>query len=196
MKILARCVATVLVAPLLAWYFVWSAAWASRAEQTFRGLSQLLAMLPGLAGSYVRGAFYRWTCEGWGHPCFIGFGTIFATREVSMGNRVYVGAFCNLGHVDISDDVMLGSNVTILSGQHQHGSARTDVPMNRQPGRFERVRVGRDCWLGNGAIVMADVSAGTIVAAGSVVTRAHPPYSVLAGNPARVIRSRREAAAG
>lgn len=185
--------AALLVAlPWVIWYRLATTVWPASRDVRMRGASQALSLLPGRLGSYVRCAFYRRTMLEVGRPCFIGFGTIFATADVRLGDRVYVGAFCNLGHVDISADVMLGSNVTVLSGKHQHGHDRTDVPMNRQEGRYDRVRIGHDCWLGNGSIVMVDVPAGSIVAAGAVVTSTPPEYSVIGGNPARVITRRKD----
>lgn len=192
----AEGLAFVLVLPLIGWFRVRRALFPGSRDRGMRGMSQSLALLPGVIGSYLRCAFYRGTMLSVGRPCFIGFGTIFATADVRLGDRVYIGAFCNLGHVDIDDDVMLGSNVTILSGKHQHGFARTDVPMNRQEGRFDRVRIGSDCWLGNGSIVLADVSPGTIVAAGATVTKTLPRLSILGGNPATVIAERNRPAPG
>jgi acetyltransferase-like isoleucine patch superfamily enzyme len=52
------------------------------------------------------------------------------------------------------------------------------------------VTVGRGAWLGSASVVMADVGHGTVVGAGSVVTKPLPPDVVAAGVPARIIRSR------
>ena len=193
LKEIVETAALLVALPWIGWYRLATAVAPTSRDVLMRGMSQAVSMFPGRVGSLVRCAFYRHTMLHVGRPCFIGFGTIFATADVHLGDRVYIGAFCNLGHVDIEDDVMLGSNVTILSGKHQHGFERTDVPMNQQEGRYDRVRIGGDCWLGNGSIVMADVAGGSIVAAGAVVTSTHPSHSVLGGNPARVI-SRRESA--
>lgn len=58
--------------------------------------------------------------------------------------------------------------------------------------RSQRVTIGHDVWIGHGAIVLAGRSVGTgsVVAAGAVVTRDVAPYTIVAGNPARVVRSR------
>jgi acetyltransferase-like isoleucine patch superfamily enzyme len=52
------------------------------------------------------------------------------------------------------------------------------------------VRIGADCWIGGGAIIMADVGPNTIIGAGAVVTRAIPANVIAAGVPARVIKNR------
>jgi acetyltransferase-like isoleucine patch superfamily enzyme len=101
-----------------------------------------------------------------------------------------VGAFCNLGHVLLEDDVLLGSGVHVLSGKRQHHFDREDIPIREQGGSYEEVKIGRGSWLGNGCIVMAEVGEGCIVAAGAVVTQAVPDGAIVGGNPARVIGQR------
>lgn len=59
-----------------------------------------------------------------------------------------------------------------------------------QPGVFPRVTIGRDSWLGERAVVMADVGQHAIVAAGAVVTKPVPDLAVVAGAPATIIRWR------
>jgi acetyltransferase-like isoleucine patch superfamily enzyme len=184
--------ALLLIFPWLLWYWLSVRVLPSRRDQVFQGISQLLALFPGVLGSFLRVAFYSRVFLRCGSDVHIGFGTIFATPEVSMADRVYIGPFCNIGHVDFGSDVLVGSNVTLLSGKLQHHFHRTDVPMSRQGGEYQRIRVDDDCWLGNGSIVMTSVSAHSIVAAGAVVSKAESEWMILAGNPARVIRSRLE----
>jgi acetyltransferase-like isoleucine patch superfamily enzyme len=60
-----------------------------------------------------------------------------------------------------------------------------------QKGQMKRIRVGNDVWVGVNAVIMDDVGDGAVVGAGSVVTREVEPYSIVAGNPARLVRKRR-----
>jgi acetyltransferase-like isoleucine patch superfamily enzyme len=78
----------------------------------------------------------------------------------------------------------------ITAGKNQHKFDFRDKLIRLQGGEFHRVRIGRDCWIGNGAIIMADVGEGSVIAAGSVVTKPIPPYSIAVGSPARVIGER------
>ena len=70
------------------------------------------------------------------------------------------------------------------------GTSRLDLPIRLQPGHLRTVRIGRDCWIGSGAIVLADVGDQSIVAAGAVVTRTLPAQVVAAGVPAVVVKER------
>ena len=83
----------------------------------------------------------------------------------------------------------------IPSGSGQHGIDRLDVPIRHQEGRLRTVTIGQDCWIGSGAVVLADVGDHCVVAAGSVVKAPVDDYLIVAGNPARPIGDRRRPAA-
>jgi acetyltransferase-like isoleucine patch superfamily enzyme len=167
-----------------------------RDDGFFQGYSQLFSLWPGLTGNYLRRAFYRLTLRRCAPECSIGFGTVFATAKVEIASGVYIGTFGNVAHSFIGRDTLLGShNVTVLGGKNQHGIDRLDVPIRLQPGRIEHVRIGEDVWIGNGAIIGADVGDHAVVAAGAVVVKPVPPWAIVGGNPARVLADRRERAA-
>ena len=115
------------------------------------------------------------------------FGTILSSPQACFGRRVYVGAYCVIGEVALEDDVLVGSHVSILSGGRQHGTARPDIPVLDQAGVKQRVTVGRDSWLGERSVVMADVGCHCIIGAEAVVTKSLPDYAIAVGLPARVI---------
>jgi len=190
LKALVDGAATLLVAPLALAFAAQRRLMPGRADVAFQGYSQLVGLVPGLPGTLVRRAFFRLTLRRCGHGVAVGFGTIIATPDAEIGDGVYVGPYCNVGHATLGDDVLLGSNVTILSGKLQHHFDRLDVPVRHQGGTYSRVSVGRDVWIGNGAIVMADVGDQAVVAAGAVVTKPVAPRAIVGGNPARVIGER------
>jgi acetyltransferase-like isoleucine patch superfamily enzyme len=160
------------------------------AEKAFPGWSQAFSLLPGLTGVYLRRAFYRLVLPRCGAGAWIGFGTVFSHPTAEVGRSVYVGVFCCLGDVTLEDDVLLGSNVSVMNGSSQHGTKRLDVVVREQPGIWPRVTIGRDSWVGDRAVVMTDVGRHCLVGAGSVVTRPLPDYAVAVGSPARVVRFR------
>jgi acetyltransferase-like isoleucine patch superfamily enzyme len=159
-------------------------------EKAFPGWSQAFSLLPGLTGVYLRRAFYRLVLPRCGAGAWIGFGTVFSHPTAEVGRSAYVGVFCCLGDVTLEDDVLLGSHVSVMNGSSQHGTDRLEVPVREQPGAWTRVTIGRDAWVGDRAVIMADVGRHCVVGAGSVVTRALPDYAVAVGSPARVVRFR------
>jgi virginiamycin A acetyltransferase len=160
------------------------------AERAFPGWSQLLSLVPGLTGSYLRRAFYRLALPGCGSEAWLSFGVIFSHPTARVGRNVYVGPFCCLGDVTLEDDVLLGSQVSIMNGGAQHGIGRLDIPVREQPGTWASVTIGRDTWVGDRAVVLADVGKHCVIGAGSVVVKSIPDYAIAAGSPARVLRYR------
>jgi acetyltransferase-like isoleucine patch superfamily enzyme len=96
----------------------------------------------------------------------------------------------------IENDAILGSHISITNGSEQHGTERLDVPIRMQPGVWRRITIGRDSWIGERALVMADVGRHCVVGAGAVVTRSIPDYAIAVGVPARIIGYRNGAPGG
>ena len=165
------------------------------ASRAFPGWSQAFSLMPGTCGVYLRRAFYRFALSRCGTGSWIGFGTVFSHRTAAVGRSVYAGVYCCLGDVALEDDVLLGSHVSIMNGSAQHGIARLDIPIREQPGVWPRVTIGRDTWVGDRAVVMADVGAHCVIGAGSVVTKPIPDYAIAVGVPAKVVRYREAAPA-
>lgn len=161
-----------------------------RTDQPFQGCSQLLSLVPGLPGNYLRQQFYCLTLAQCSDDCCIEFGTRLNQRSIEIGRRVYIGTNCCIGACRIEDDVLIGSNVDIISGKKQHGFDRLDIPMREQGGVFEKIVIGEDTWLGNSSVILANVGTKCIVAAGGVVVHDIKPYSIAGGNPARILKSR------
>jgi virginiamycin A acetyltransferase len=159
-------------------------------DDSLVGHSHLLALLPGRLGAYIRVAFYRLALASCDPTACIEFGCLFSKAGTSIGKNVYIGPYSQIGLATIEDDVLIGPSVLLLSGARAHGFQRSDRPIREQPGMVQRVLIGSDSWVGAGAIVMADVAPQTIVGAGSVVTKSYAAKLILAGNPARPLRSR------
>jgi virginiamycin A acetyltransferase len=156
----------------------------------FDTISQSLGFIPGIAGVGLRRAWYSMTLASCGSRLVVDFMGAIRTPKARIGNNCYIGRANWVGNVQMGDDVIAGNGVTIHSGPRQHGFERKDVPMRLQPGRYTQIRIGSDVWLGSHVVINADVETGTVVASGSVVTKTFPPYSIIGGVPARVIRNR------
>lgn len=115
-------------------------------------------------------------------------------RTMFIGDNVKINDFCHISSVEM---VSIGCNVLVASGvyisDHDHGDF-DDVLEGRSPDKRKLVSrpvfIEDDVWIGEKVVILKGVRIGrsSVVGAGSVVTRDVPPYSVVCGNPARVIR--------
>lgn len=109
--------------------------------------------------------------------------------DVLIGDRVRVGlSNVIIGPVTIGNDVLLAQNI-VLSGLN-HGYEDINIVPHKQPVVKKKITLEDEVWIGANSVVVAGVTIGkhSVIAAGSVVTKNIPPYSVAAGNPARIIK--------
>ncbi len=158
-------------------------------------ISQRAARWPGNGGVYLRRMLLRRVVSLVGKDVVISFGTVLTKPSAELGDRVYIGSYCLLGDVRIGDNTLIADHVCIPSGPGQHGLRSLDVPIREQQGEFRTIRIGRDCWIGSGAVILADVGDHCVVAAGGVVTKPVADYQIVGGSPARPIGDRRKLAA-
>ena len=156
----------------------------------FSGFSQLLSLLPGRTGSYLRIGFYRFAMNNCHPGAVISFGVIFSQIDTDISEGVYIGPQSNIGKCSIGSNCLLGSGVHVMSGKGQHNFSDLNVPIKEQGGGLAKVSVGEDCWIGNGALIAANIGHHCVVGAGSVVINDIEDYSIVAGNPAVLIKKR------
>jgi len=125
------------------------------------------------------------------------YGT-YSYQTISVGDDVYIGPgayfLASESSIEIGNKVMFGPNVTIVAGDHnstQIGAYMFDVK-EKLPENDLPVIIQSDVWVGTGVIIMKGVTIGTgsIVAASALVTKDVPPFTIVAGVPARVIKKR------
>jgi acetyltransferase-like isoleucine patch superfamily enzyme len=185
-KQLAQWLAALIMLPFTLLFFV-LACFAGK-DEAICTMSQLLSLMPGKIGSYLRAGFYRFALKQCHPNAVIGFGTIFSQADIEIGEGAYIGPQCNIGLCRIGKNTLIGSGVHIMSGRGQHNFDDPMVAIKDQGGHFEKVSIGENCWLGNGALVMADIGNRCVVAAGSVVTFSYSGNSLIAGNPAKLVK--------
>ncbi len=108
---------------------------------------------------------------------------------VSIGNGVRIGlSNVLIGPVAIGNNIILAQHV-VISGLN-HGYEDIHTPIRLQPCSTGQVTIEDDSWIGANAVITAGVRIGkhSIIAAGAVVTKDVPPYSIVGGNPAKIIR--------
>jgi acetyltransferase-like isoleucine patch superfamily enzyme len=114
---------------------------------------------------------------------------------IIIGDGCKIGRRCMItakNRVELGADVLLGPAVVIAD--HGHEFSNVNLPIHAQgltPGGT--IHIKENCWLGYGAAIVCTsgeliIGRNSVVGANSVVSRSVPPYSVVAGNPARIVR--------
>src|SRR4051812_5530584 len=105
----------------------------------------------------MRKGFYYLTLRRFSTCCDVGFLSYFNDRRAEVGRRVYIGFRVSVGAVTLEDGCLIGSRASILNGgdQHRIGADGCLTPFDRSAAR--PVRVGEETWIGEAAILMADV---------------------------------------
>ena len=109
--------------------------------------------------------------------------------DVIIGDRTKIGLSNTIiGPVTIGNDIRLAQNITVSGLNHNYDDIH--VPIHMQGVSTSPIVIDDESWIGANVVVVAGVTIGkhSIVAAGSIVTKDIPPYSVAVGNPARIIK--------
>lgn len=144
-----------------------------------------------LGSKKVRALFARGFCEYVGRDVNIQKGAVIAP-DLIIGNNSGIGLNCKLeGGVKIGNDVMMGPDVLMYTVNHKHDSLETPMRLQGKE-NIRPIVIEDDVWIGARVIILPGVtiSQGCIIGAGSVVTKSFPPYSIIAGNPARIVKNR------
>lgn len=127
------------------------------------------------------------------HEVYFHFDGIYCPGpRIVIGNSCFIGSGCEF---NITEGIEIGNHCLIASGcrfvDHNH-AMEPGVAMCRQQTTSARISLGEDVWIGANAVILEGVTigSGAVVAAGAVVTRPVAANAIVAGIPARLIRSR------
>lgn len=157
----------------------------------------------------IRGVLSRNANASFGRNCYIAPDCNFFTHKATLANNVRIGSQVTLrgnlvfgsdvtvnpmtniiGNVNIGDAVRIASGVQIFG--FNHGYDRVDRYIKDQPITSEGIVIGNGTWIGAGASIVDGVTIGanSVVAAGAVVTKSFPEFSIIGGVPAKFLKSR------
>ena len=120
--------------------------------------------------------------------CNIGFGAIFSKPDSIVEPGVYVGNYALLGSVHLGAGCLIGSRASILSGGSAHLQDNQGSWTAFDKRFVTTTCIGRNTWVGEAALVAANVGEHAMVSAGAVVGSPVPDGIMVAGNPARFVR--------
>lgn len=119
--------------------------------------------------------------------CYFGNGS-----RLKIGDRSQLGQNSRFhGLISIGEDVVMGPDVVMMATTHEINDTESTI-RSQGEGEEKEITIGDDVWIGTRAIILPGVSIGShsVVGAGSIVTKSIPEYSIVGGNPAKIIKSR------
>ena len=127
---------------------------------------------------------------------------LWGKKNITIGDNFYIGRYSQIEcDVVIGNNVIIGNNVALV-GKYDHNYTEIGTPIRFASqirdldydwkGLHSKTIIEDDVWVGFGSIILSDIKIGrgAIIAAGSVITKDVEPYSIVAGNPAKHIKSR------
>lgn len=164
---------------------------------------------------FLRSVFFKLFFKKIGRLCLLGKPIfIYGSKKITIGNKVrifphYRFEVHSAGSITIADDVSIGQGFHLISSESDllidagtviscnvlitncdHEYKQLNVSISKQPLISKETKVGKNCFIGAGAVIQAGTVLGDhcIVGAGSVVKGEFPSNSVLVGSPARIVK--------
>ena len=163
-------------------------------------LETLFSIVPGTMGKYLRQMFYNGFFKKCGKNLNVGLrvkiqvpGNIYIGENVGLNYGVWMAAnYHEEGKIIIGNNVLIGPYTIMHSGNHNYKN--TALPINKQGFNFSIITIEEDVWIAARCTILSGVTIGksSIIAAGSVITKDVPPFSVVAGVPGKIISTRIE----
>ncbi|MDJ0304947.1 DapH/DapD/GlmU-related protein [Dehalobacter sp.] len=135
-----------------------------------------------------------------GHNVRIGRNGSFNYNHIHLGDNVFIGDhacfICAIAHIYIGNHVMFGPHVFVITGGHRTdiiGRYMDEIGNNeKRPEDDKDIIIEDDVWIGTNSVILKGihVGRGSVIAAGSVVTKDVPPYTFVGGIPAKVLKMR------
>ncbi len=169
--------------------------------------SVLVLPLKGVMGTYIRKKYWGAKLRKLGRNSVIGRHTILGFPElIEIGENSSIGEYCAISAA-CSDGIFIGSDVMIARGTYIHSANHKidnlRIPISQQgtetmslpfKGEQYSVIIEDDVWIGSNVVILAGTHLGTgsVVSAGAVVSGTIAPFSMLVGNPARIVFNRKK----
>ncbi len=188
MKSLLKQILKLLVMLISSWYaFLYKVL-----KFKYKTTSMMISKWTGLFGIMIRRNYYEMTLQKCGKDLSVHYGAFIVYPEVEIGDRCTIEEYSIISMCTIGDDVIIAARCSLMSGAHYHDVDDMEHTFYESKSNFKRIFLGDNLWIGTHAVVMEDVASDTAIGAGAVVTKKFPPYSILGGVPARLIRIRGE----
>lgn len=151
-------------------------------------VSMLISRVPFYIGEISRLVFYKLTLKKVGNKVQFKYGSCVLYRNTEIGENVLIGYNTLIGESEIGNDVLIGSCVNITSGLHQHMFDNPKELIRKQKGKRKKIKIGNDIWIGNNAVIAADINDRSVIGLGGLVIKDIDKSGVYVGVPTRLVK--------
>ena len=155
----------------------------NKVKKALHRISRILILKKGIYCNYGKGCIFK--------------NGVFADEDTIIGNYNFIGRFTTITNAKIGNYCSIAPFVTIGPGEHDLNSVSTSERINAYKENRKSlicgdIIIGNDVWIGTNVVVLRNVHVGdgAVLAAGAVVNKDVPPYAIVGGVPARIIRYR------
>ena len=121
-------------------------------------------------------------------------GVFIRPHEITIGNSVFINRNFHISarNLKIGNNVLIGSSLVIECDNHKYDKVGMTMFDNRDNRDISEVEIEDDVWIGSHVVILPGVKIreGSIIGAGSIITKSTKPYSISAGNPCKLIKMR------
>lgn len=157
---------------------------------SFKTITLSISLIPGDFGMFVRRFFYNQTLNKCGKNLNISFGAFFVYPTAEVGDNFAMEEYSVVSRAKIGDDVVIAARCSLMSGAHHHDVDDLSTTFLHSKDGSKTIVLGDNIWVGTHSVIMNDISSGTVVGAGSIVTKVFDVNQVIFGVPAKKIRDR------
>lgn len=186
MKILVKIFLKLITFPIASIYVVFYKIF----KFDYKTTSIMISKLDGWYGKMARRNYYKMTLKKCGNDLVVHYGAFIVYPDVEIGDRCSIEEFSIVSLCKIGNDVIIAARCSLMSGAHHHDVDDIENTFYKSCSKLKKITLGDNLWIGTHSVIMEDVSSHTAVAAGAVVTKKFPEYSVIGGVPARLIKVR------
>jgi virginiamycin A acetyltransferase len=181
------CIGIILSLPFIAVTLLEALLFGEKQERVLSWCKEILCIVPTIIGEYMRLGYYWAVCKEISPDALLMFGSMVAHRDTTIREGAVIGVYTIVGYADIGVNVLTGAGVSLISGKYQHGRPEERAGGQAVAEQYDKIKIGDNSWIGQNAIIMANVGENCTIAAGSVVYKDVPANSTYMGNPARKV---------
>lgn len=156
----------------------------------YKTVSIMISKWTGYFGIIIREYYYKNTLKFCGKNLRVFYGAYIVYPEVEIGDNCTIEEYSIISLSKIGDNVIIAARCSLMSGGKHHDIDDIENTFYNSKEILKKIELGDNLWIGTHSVILEDVNSHTAIAAGSIVTKKFPMYSLIGGVPSKLIKRR------